>query len=92
MTEQELATQLRKSEQKNGELRHKLKQRKNDKDDFNDQIGKLRKENSSVRSDLILAYKNLDKMARDLIALKRVFSLLQMTGEEENRIKAMIKN
>ena len=86
MNQQQMATELRKAEQRNGELMHKLKQRKEDKNIFNTELGKLKKQNASIRSDLNLAYENLEMYARNLIALKRVFRIVNMTKEENDNI------
>ncbi len=83
----QLVKEVKKLEQQNGVLEHKLKLKKEDKNKYNVIVGKLRKEKDQHRDDLKLAYKNMEEQYRTIIALKRAFKVLTLTGDEKQQFE-----
>jgi len=87
-----LVKKLRACEQEIGTLRYKIRQRKDDKSDYNTTTVKLEKTIDDLRDDLKLAYENLETAYQDRKALKRAFSVMTLEDKAQQEFeKAMAK-
>ena len=80
---EQLVKKLKKAEQEVGVLNHKLKQRKEDKNIFNTRLKKYEALLDDLRTDLKLAYENLEKGYQREVAMRKAFKAL--TGHEIDR-------
>jgi len=88
--EKELVKKLKAAEQELGVTKHKLKQRKDDKQQYKEETTKMRVQMTGLRSDLTLAYHNLEEKSQALITLKTAFQILQPAKEDKQHFKQVM--